>query len=103
MTTFDDRERGFEAAYAHDEELTFRLHSRRDRLVGEWAAAKLGLSGDAARDYAQSIVREDLKHAGDEDVIAKLLADLAAHGVDRAAVLAALGTAEQQARDELEA
>ncbi len=76
MTTFDDRERAFEAKFAHDDELQFRVNARRDKLVGLWAAGKLGLNGDAAAEYAASIVREDFKEPGDEDVIAKLVADL---------------------------
>lgn len=90
MTTFDDRERAFEAKFAHDAELQFRVQSRRDRLLGLWAAEKLGHSGGAADDYAKSVVMSDLVHAGDEDVVAKLVADLAGIGIGEAEIRAEL-------------
>lgn len=80
MTTFDDREKAFESKYAHDEEMRFRAEARRNRLLGLWAAGLMGLEGDAAADYARSIVVEDLKEAGDEDVFRKVKADLEAKG-----------------------
>lgn len=76
MTTFDERETRFENEFAHDQELKFRVEARRDKLVGAWAAEKLGLSGDDATKYAQSVVRADLEEPGDEDVFRKLRADL---------------------------
>ena len=81
MTTFNDRERGFEANFALEEALEFKAVARRDRRVGEWAARLMGLEGQALEDYAGSIVREDLKHAGDDDVFRKLHNDLTASGV----------------------
>jgi len=76
MTTFDDRESAFENKFAHDEELRFKALSRRDRLVGLWAAGKLGKSGEDADAYARAVVKADLVHPGDEDVFDKLRADL---------------------------
>jgi hypothetical protein len=76
MTTFDDREKRFEAQFAHDSELRFKVEARRDKLVGAWAAEKLGLSGDDAAAYAKSVVRADLEEPGDDDVFRKLRADL---------------------------
>lgn len=81
MTTFDKREEGFEKKFAHDEELQFKATARRNKLLGLWAAEKMGLSGDKAADYAKSVVEADLKEAGDADVITKVEADLAAAGV----------------------
>ena len=81
MTTFDDRERAFESKFAHDEEMRFRAEARRDRLLGLWAAGLMGLEGEAAADYARSIVVEDLKEAGDDDVHRKVKADLEAKGL----------------------
>jgi len=77
MTTFDDREHAFEAKFAHDSEMQFRAEARRDKLVGLWAAGLLGKSGDAATDYAMSVVSADVKEPGIEDVVRKLAADLA--------------------------
>ena len=81
MTTFDEREKGFEKKFALDQEQEFRAHARRDKLFGLWAAGKLGLSGTEADAYAKSIVVEDLKEAGDGDVLRKVTADFAAKGV----------------------
>lgn len=82
MTQFDDRERAYEAKYAHDEEMNFRIIARRNRLVGEWAARKMGLSDEETVSYAKDVVRADFEEAGDDDVVRKLLGDLTAAGVD---------------------
>jgi len=81
MTTFDNRENAFENLYAHDAEMQFKAEARRNKLLGHWAAAKMGLIGDAADAYAKSVVIEDLKEAGDDDVFRKVAADLAGKGV----------------------
>lgn len=78
MTTFDDREHAFEAKFAHDADMQFRAEARRDKLVGLWAAGLLGKSGAEAEAYALSVVRADIAHAGIEDVVEKLAADLGA-------------------------
>jgi hypothetical protein len=103
MTTFDDRERAFEAKFARDEEMQFRVLARRNRLLGEWAADKMGLS-DAEKDaYAKDVVRADFEEAGDEDVIRKLLGDLTGAGVeiDEATIREALGHKSVEARRQL--
>lgn len=103
MTTFDDRESAFENRFAHDAESMFRIAARRNRLVGEWAAALLGLTDDAAADYAKSIVITNLEEAGDEDIVRKLTADLARTGTDEATIRAKIveqgEVAEQQIQD----
>ena len=81
MTTFDKREEGFEKKFAIDEEQKFKAEARRNRLLGLWAAAKLGLSGDAANAYAKEIVAAEFGEGGDADVIRKVIGDLAAKGV----------------------
>ena len=82
MTTFDDRERAFENKYAHDAEMQFKAQARRNRLLGLWVAGQFGLSGDAANEYAKSVVIADLQEAGDDDVVRKVLADFEARGLD---------------------
>jgi len=82
MTTFDQREQGEERKFAHDAETEFKARARRDRLVGAWAAQKLGLSAADAEAYAASLVVTDLQEHGDADVIRKLKADFAAKKVD---------------------
>lgn len=76
MTTFDDRERAYEAKFAHDANLQFKADARRNRLVGEWAAGLLGKTGDDARAYAMTVVTSDFEQPGDEDVYRKLAGDL---------------------------
>ncbi len=76
MTTFDDRENAFENKFAHDSEMQFRAEARRNKLAGLWAAALLGKDGDAATEYAMSVVSADFEEAGSEDVVRKLAADL---------------------------
>jgi hypothetical protein len=81
MTTFDKRKDAFENKFAHDAELKFKAEARRNRLLGLWAAGLLGKSGDAAEDYAKSVVQADFQEAGDEDVFRKIRADFDAAGV----------------------
>jgi hypothetical protein len=75
MTTFDKREEGFEKKFAHDEELRFKASARRNKLLGLWAAEKLGLSGAQAEAYAKEVVVADLEEAGDHDVFRKIRKD----------------------------
>ena len=82
MTQFDDRERSFEAKFARDEEMQFRIIARRNRLLGEWAARLMNLSDVETESYAKDVVRADFEEAGDEDVIRKVLGDLTAAGVE---------------------
>ena len=82
MTTFDDRERAFEAKFARDEEMQFRITARRNRLLGEWAARQMGLSDVEMESYSKDVIRSDFEEAGEHDVIRKVLGDLTAAGVD---------------------
>ncbi|HEX8639671.1 MAG TPA: DUF1476 domain-containing protein [Allosphingosinicella sp.] len=82
MTTFDDRQRAFESQYARDQELQFKVVARRNRLLGHWAAKKMGLTEAEADAYARDVIRADFEEAGDEDVIRKLLGDLTSAGVE---------------------
>jgi len=81
MTTFDKREEGFEKKFAHDEELRFKASARRNKLLGLWAAEKLGLTGPAAEAYAKDVVMADFQEAGDNDVFRKLRQDFDAKDV----------------------
>lgn len=82
MTTFDDRQRAFEAKFARDEEVAFRIVARRNRLLGQWAAVLMKLTPEETDAYAKAVVQADFEEAGDEDVVRKLLGDLTAAGVD---------------------
>jgi hypothetical protein len=81
MTTFDKREEGFEKKYALDEEQKFKAEVRRNRLLGQWAAEKLGITGDAATAYAKEVVAADFEEAGDGDVLRKVFGDLTAKSI----------------------
>ncbi len=83
MTQFDKREKAFEQQFAHDEELKFKAVARRNKLLGLWAAEKLGLSGAEADSYALAVVMSDFEEAGDHDVARKLRKDFDAKGVDQ--------------------
>lgn len=82
MSGFDDRERAFEAEFARDQEVQFRITARRNRLVGEWAAERMGLTPEETDAYAKAVVQADFEEAGDEDVIRKLLGDMTQAGLD---------------------
>jgi hypothetical protein len=77
MTTFDDREHAFEAKFAHDSEMQFRAEARRNKLLGLWAAGLMGKADDAAAAYAMEVVGADFEEAGAEDVVRKVVSDLA--------------------------
>lgn len=106
MAQFEDRERAFEAKFVHDDEREFRAMARRDKLLGLWAAEKLGLEGAAADDYARSVVVADLEEVGEEDVFRKIRRDFDARGVTlsdhqiRREMATLLDLARQQVRDE---
>ena len=81
MTSFSDREKSFEKKFAMDEELKFRSEARRNKMLGQWAAEKLGLSGAAVDDYVKAVSKADLLEKGDEDVYRKIRKDLDDKGV----------------------
>jgi len=81
MTTFDQRQEGFEKKFALDEEQKFKAEARRNKLLGLWAAEQLGKSGDEAAAYAKEVVAADFEEAGDADVLRKVATDLAGKGV----------------------
>jgi hypothetical protein len=83
MTSFDDRKNAFETKFALDEELRFRAMARRNKLLGLWAAERLGKSGPEAEAYARSVVAADFEEAGDGDVLRKVRGDLEAAGANQ--------------------
>tara|TARA_A100001391_G_scaffold168882_1_gene129528 strand:- start:29145 stop:29468 length:324 start_codon:yes stop_codon:yes gene_type:complete len=103
MTTFNDRERAEEAKFAMDENTTFRIAARRNRLMGEWAAKLMNLTPEETEAYKKAVVQADFEEAGDEDVIRKLLGDLTQAGcdIDEATVRAQLAEQSVEARRQL--
>ena len=82
MTTFNDREKAFENKFKHDQDTLFRIQMRRNKLLGQWAADLMGLTGDAVGAYATDVVMSDMEKPGDDDVHDKVYADLHAKNVD---------------------
>jgi len=81
MSTFDEREKSYEKKFALDEELKFKSEQRRNKLLGEWAASKLSLTGSAVEDYIKAVRKADLASKGDEDVFQKIWKDFGDKGV----------------------
>jgi hypothetical protein len=101
MSGLDDRRKGYEADFQHREELAFRIRARRNRLIGLWAANRLGVNrGPAAEAYARRIVAMDVDVPGDDGIVRKLSSDFAAKGVDtaEAEIRAELAHAAEEAR-----
>ena len=82
MTTFDSRENAFENKFAHDADLHFKITARRNKLLGHWAAEKMGLTPEETTAYATAVIQADFEEAGDEDVVRKLMGDLTSAGVE---------------------
>lgn len=105
MTTFDERERSYEKKFALDEELRFRVEQRRNKLLGQWAAAKLGLAGPAVEDYIKAVRKADLASKGDEDVFQKIWKDFSERslGITEPELRAAMAETMSNALRQIEA
>ncbi len=105
MSTFDDREKGFETKFKRDQELEFKVIARRNKLLGLWAAEKMGISGADADAYAKEVVIADFEKPGDEDVLEKVMADFQDKGVadDAHAVRKEMTRLMDTARQQIEA
>ena len=100
MTDFKDRKKAFEAKFARDEEMQFKITARRNRLLGHWAAEKMGLTHAETEAYAKEVVAADFEEVGDDDVVRKLLGDLTSAGVeiDEAGIREAMNEKQIEAR-----
>ena len=103
MTTFDDRQKGFESKFALDQEQEFKAMARRNRKLGEWAADKMGLQGERRDEYARAVVKSDFEQPGDEDVFRKVMQDLQGSGlgVRESELRSKMDELLAQARDEV--
>ncbi len=107
MSTFDERQKGFEKKYEKDQELQFKAQARRNRLLGLWAAELMGMKGDAADAYAKEVVKADFEKPGEDDVFDKVMSDFKAKGVGqsehqvRRKMDELLGVAKQQIMTEV--
>lgn len=108
MTTFNDRTKGFEGKFAHDEELNFKITARRNKLLGDWVAGKLGKTAEDADSYAKDVVMSDFEKEGDDDVVEKVMSDLSAANISltedelREQMAKLMGTAREQIISEKE-
>lgn len=100
MSTFDDRENAFEAKFAHDADMQFKAEARRNKLLGLWAADLMGLSSEAAADYAKEVIKSDFEEAGHEDVYRKVSGDLDAKA-DEATIRAKIAELMIEAKSQL--
>lgn len=105
MTTFDDREKAYEKKFALDQDLRFKAESRRNKMLAEWAAARLGIEGAAVEDYIKAVRKADLAEKGDDDVFRKVKQDFADKGValDEAELRKVMGELLAKAVTEVEA
>ncbi len=81
MSQFDERQKGFEKKFSHDQDLKFKAESRRNKAMAEWAGAKMGMTGAVLEDYIKAVRKADLEEKGDDDVVRKIAKDLADKGV----------------------
>ena len=81
MSSFDEREKGFEKKFAHDEELQFKVSARRNKYIGEWASKILGYNPDQEKEYIKSVIKADFDEEGDDDVFRKVKEDLKDHNI----------------------
>ena len=103
MNTFNERKTAFESKFAHDAEMQFKAEARRNKLLGLWAADLMGITGDAASDYAREVIKSDFEEAGDEDVYRKVAGDLgdkASEDTIRSQMTALMAAAKAQLMDE---
>jgi hypothetical protein len=103
MTTFDKREQGFEAKFIHDEELRFKATARCNKMLGNWAAAQLGLTGDAAVAYANELVTADLASQSSDAVLHRVSQDLAKKGISKQQVAQRMNEFLHNALEQIEA
>ena len=103
MATFDDRKKGFEKKFEHDQQLRFRTEMRRNKLIGLWAADLMGLTGADAEAYAKQVVDADFEEPGPEDVIRKIKSDFEARGVEKSdhRIRRQLEECEKEAREQV--
>ena len=100
MSSFDEREKGFEKKFAHDEELQFKVSARRNKYIGEWASKIFGYNPDQEKEYIQSVIKADFAEAGDEDVFRKVKADLKDHNISDEEIRKKMDELNEKAKSE---
>ncbi len=100
MSSFDEREKGFEKKFAHDEELQFKVSARRNKYIGQWASQILGYNSDQEKEYIQSVIKADFAEAGDEDVFRKVKTDLKDHNISDEEIRKKMDDLNEKAKSE---
>jgi len=100
MGSFDEREKGFEKKFAHDEELQFKISARKNKYLGEWASSILGYKDEKVQEYIQSVIKSDFAEAGDEDVFRKLKKDLENHNISDEEIRKKMDELNEKAKSE---
>ena len=100
MSSFDEREKGFEKKFVHDEELQFKISARKNKYLGEWASKILGYKDEKEKEYIQSVIKADFAEAGDDDVFRKLKEDLKNHNISDEQIRKTMDDLNEKARSE---
>ena len=100
MSSFDDRKKGFEKKFAHDQELQFKVSARRNKYIGQWASKILGYDEEKEKDYIQSVIKADFAEAGDEDVFRKIKKDLEIHNITDEDIRSKMDELNEKAKSE---
>ncbi len=100
MSSFDERKKGFEKKFAHDEEVQFKINARKNKFLGEWASKILGHKDQKEKDYIQSIIKADFAEAGDDDVFRKLKEDLKDHNISDEEIRKKMDELNEKAKSE---
>ena len=100
MSSFDEREKGFEKKFAHDEEIQFKISARKNKYLGEWASKILGYNDEKEKNYIQSVIKADFAEAGDGDVFRKLKEDLKNHNISDEEIRKTMDELNEKAKSE---
>jgi hypothetical protein len=100
MSSFDEREKGFEKKFVHDEELQFKISARKNKYLGEWASKILGYKDEKEKEYIQSVIKADFAEAGDDDVFRKLKEDLKDHNISDEQIRSTMDELNEKAKSD---
>ena len=100
MSSFDDRKKGFENKFAHDEETLFKINAKRNKLLGEWVANKLKKTDKDKEDYILEVIKSDMLEPGDEDVFRKVQSDLKDHNISDEEIRKKMDELNEKAKSE---
>mgnify|MGYP001172105072 CR=1 FL=1 len=100
MSSFEDRKKGFEKKFAHDQEKLFKISARRNKYIGEWVSKILSYNSDQQEKYIQSVIKADFKEEGDEDVFQKIKDDLKNHNISDIEIREKMNEVNEKAKSE---